>query len=213
MPTLPPAQVSFVGLFTYAWLSGRAFRRPRLVICHLLRLWEPRCTVGDRSPPSVSTSPRTFSLLCRGSMSLPACSFLRISSFFKQLPPSTLYIMHVIKTPPYSPRLLLSSSVCAGLSVLGVWERRRRGVPEVASSGGHGRPRWGVVRGGVSHLPLGHHHQPDAVLLVWGGRHLQPLPDKPEANQGHAQQPADQSHLSHTGTLKKNLLKEWKPLQ
>lgn len=120
MPTLPPAQVSFVGLFTYAWLSGRAFRRPRLVICHLLRLWEPRCTVGDRSPPSVSTSPRTFSLLCRGSMSLPACSFLRISSFFKQLPPSTLYIVHVIKTPSYSPRLLLSSSVCAGLSVLGV---------------------------------------------------------------------------------------------
>lgn len=115
MPTLPPAQVSFVGLFTYARLSGRAFSRPRLVICHLLCLWEPRCTVGDQSPPSVSTSPRTFSLLCRGSMSLPARSFLHILSFFKQMPPSTLYMMHVIKphliplvSPPQLLRLRLS---------------------------------------------------------------------------------------------------------
>lgn len=148
MPTLPPAQVSFVGLFTYAWLSGRAFRRPRLVICHLLCLWEPRCTVGDQSPPSVSTSPRTFSLLCRGSVPLPACSFLHILSFFKQMPPSTLYIMHVIK-----PHLILavSSSAPPSAPVSLSWEYESadggvslRWRPPV-DMGGRGEVWYGVV--------------------------------------------------------------------
>ncbi len=114
-----------------------------------------------------------------------------------------------VKPLPFSLSLCFphSSSVCSDLSVLGVWERRWRGVPEVAPSSGHGRPQRSVVRGGVSHLPLGHLHQPGVVLLVWGGRHLQPLPDQPETNQGHPQQPADQSHLSHTGTVKNRLLK------
>lgn len=114
-----------------------------------------------------------------------------------------------VKPLLFSPSIcfLHSSSICSGLSVLGVWERRRRGVPKMAPSSGYGRPQRSVVWGGVSHLPLGHLHQPGVVLMVWGGRHLQPLPDEPETNQGHPQQPADQSHLSHTGTAENRLLK------
>jgi len=111
---------------------------------------------------------------------------------------SAAYMMYV---EPRSFSLLPSSSICSGLSVLGVWERRWWSVLKVAPSSGHGRPRWSVVRSGVSHLPLSHLHQPSGVLLVWRGCHLQPLPDEPETNQGHPQQSADQSHVPHTGTV------------
>lgn len=146
-----------------------------LVICHLLWLWEPRCTVGDQSPPSIST---IFSA------SMHILAYFKLFSRCFHLP----LTLCMSKTPPvfsfslFSPH---SSSICTSLSVLGVWEWRRRGILKVASSSGHGRPQRGVVWGGVSHLPLRHLHQPDSLLLVWGGRHLQPLPDKPETNQGH----------------------------
>lgn len=99
--------------------------------------------------------------------------------------------------------VLLSPSICSRVSDLGVWKWWGRGVPEVASSGGHGRSSWSLVRGGVSHLPLANLQQPDGVLLVWRGGHFQPLENQPQTNQSDPQQPADPSHLSHTGALKK----------
>lgn len=141
-------------------------------------------------------------------MCLPAWSFFHILNFsadaFVKVSPS--YIMYVTPLPfSLSCRFLYSSSLGSGLSDLGVWKWRRRRFLEVAPSSGHGRPQRSVVRSGVSHLPLCGHHQPGVMLLVRGGRHLQPLPDEPETNQGHPQQPADQSHLSHTGTVENSL--------
>ena len=109
-----------------------------------------------------------------------------------------------VKPLPFSPPSLLFSPAppsAPNSMSLGVWERWRRGVHQVAPAIGHGRPQRGVVRGGVPHLPLAHLQQPGDVLLVRGGRHFQPLPDQPETNQGHPQQPADQSHLPHTGAV------------
>lgn len=99
----------------------------------------------------------------------------------------------------FEPLHPTSSSVRPHLSHLGVRECRWRRVPALASPSGHGGSRRGVVRGRVPHLPLGHCHQPHAVLLVWRGRHLQPFTDQPEADEGHSQQPTDQGHLSHPG--------------
>lgn len=53
MPTLLPAQVSFVCLFVYAWLSARRSRGLTGVICHSRGLWEPRYAVTDQNPFSL----------------------------------------------------------------------------------------------------------------------------------------------------------------
>lgn len=133
-----------------------------------------------------------YTQLYNVSATLQLLSYLNLFSRCYRLPLSLLL-------NPRSRSISPSSPVRSGLSVLGVRKRRRGRVAEVAFPRGHGRPQRGLVRGRVPNLPLRHRQQPHLLLLVWGGRDLQPLADQPQTNQGHPQQPADQSHLSHTG--------------